>query len=182
MKNLFQSTLLMMALMLLIISLAGNYIQHTLRKPVIETVFETDTLIQVDTIFHTITQQVTVDRPVPVYMDTTANIRTYCDTIALPYGTIMGEQVVMGELLRKDFHVEFKVPEVYRTLEVNNMVTRSVRDRMLFGTIGIRTDFNHYATPVFGVVFIPNGHRYMFGLEVGLDHQITARVDFGMFK
>ena len=172
----------MSALMLLIISLIGNYFQHSKRKPVIETVFVTDTLVQVDTIIHTVTQHVTIDRPVPVYFDTTSNIRTYRDTIFLPYGTIKGEQIVLGELIKKDLQVDFKIPEVYRTLEINNTVTRSVRQRMLFATVGMRTDFNHYATPVFGVAIIPNGHRYLFGLEVGLEKQVSARVGFGMFK
>jgi hypothetical protein len=171
-----------MTIILHIISLAGNYFQHTLRKPVIETIFETDTLIQVDTIIHTITQQVTVERPVPVYIDTTTNIRTYRDTIYLPYGTIRGEQVVLGELLRKDFQVDLKLPEVYRTLELNNTVTRSVRDRMLFATIGLRTDFNQHASPVFGLAFIPNGHRYMVGVEVGLDGKIMCRLGIGIVK
>ena len=172
----------MIALMLLIISLAGNYFQHTLRKPVIETVFETDTLIQVDTIFHTITQQVTIDRPVPVYIDTTANIRTYRDTIYLPYGTIKDEQIVMGEVIKRGLLVDFKIPEVYRTMEVNNTVTHSVRNRILFATIGLRTIFNQNASPVLGVAYIPNGHRYMFGLEVGADRRVLARVGFGILK
>lgn len=170
----------MIALMLLIISLAGNYFQHTLRKPVIETIFETDTLIKVDTIIHTVTQQVTIERPVPVYIDTTANIRTYRDTIYLPYGTIKGEQIVMGELLKKDVQVDFKIPEVYRTLEVNNNATRVFRNRMLFGTVGLRTDFNHHSSPVFGVAYIPNGHRYMVAVEIGVDVQLSAKVGFAI--
>ena len=172
----------MSALGLLTISLIGNYFQHSMRKPVIETVFVTDTLVQVDTIIHTVTQHVTIDRPVPVYFDTTSNIRTYRDTIFLPYGTIKGEQIVLGELIKKDLQVDFKIPEVYRTLEVNNTVTRSVRNSMLFGTIGMRTDFDHYASPVFGVAFIPSGHRYLFGLEVGLDKHISATVGVAILK
>ena len=182
MKNQFQSTLLMIALLLLIISLAGNFFQYNLRKPVVETVFETDTLIQVDTIIHAVTQQVTIDRPVPVYIDTIANIRTYRDTIYLPYVTIRGEQVVVGELLRKDFQVDLKIPEVYRTLEVNNTVTRSVRNRMLFATIGLRTDFHHHSSPFFGVAYIPSCHRYIFGIDYGLDHKISAKVGFAILK
>jgi len=171
-----------MALLLLIISLAGNYFQHTLRKPVIETVFETDTLIQVDTIIHTITHQVTIDRPVPVYIDTTANIRTYRDTIYLPYGTIRGEQVVVGEILRKDLQVDFKIPAVYRTLEVNNTSTRIVRNRMLYGTIGLMTDFDHHVSPVFGVAYLPKGHRYMVGVEAGVNQRIYARLGINILK
>ena len=182
MKNQFQSTLLMIALLLLIISLAGNFFQYNLRKPVVETVFETDTLVRVDTIFHTITQQITIEKPVPVYVDTNTNIRTYRDTVYLPYGTIRGEQVVVGELLRKDLQVDFKIPEVYRTLEVNNTVTRSVRNRMLFATIGLRTDFHHHSSPSFGVEYIPNGHRYMVGVEVGVDGQISGKVGFAILK
>ena len=182
MKNQFQSTLLMIALLLLIISLAGNFFQYNLRKPVVETVFETDTLVRVDTIFHTITQQITIEKPVPVYIDTIANIRTYRDTIYLPYGTIRGEQVVVGELLRKDLKVDFKIPEVYRTLEVNNTITRSVRNRMSFATIGMRTDFHHHSSPLFGVAYIPQRHKYLFGLEVGLDGQISGKVGFVILK
>lgn len=171
---------------LLTLSVGLNVFQYTGRKvtsdPELEIVQVSDTVIRIDTIIHTITQQVTVDRPVPVYIDTTTNIRTYRDTITLPYGTIKGEQIVLGELIKKDLLFDLKIPEVYRTLEINNTVTRSVRQRMLFATVGVRTDFNHYASPVFGVAFIPNGHRYLFGVEVGVDGQVTARVGFGILK
>ena len=150
--------------------------------PVPEIVTVSDTVVRVDTIIHTVTQQVTIERPVPVYIDTTANIRTYRDTVYLPYGTIRGEQVVIGELLRRNLQVDFKIPEVYRTLEVNNNVTRAVRQRMLFVSLGLRTDFKHYASPVFGVVFLPNRHRYMVGLDIGADGQISTKVGFVIVK
>ncbi len=169
---------------LLTISVGINVFHYTAKRPdpVPEIVTVSDTIVRVDTVFHTVTQKVTIERPVPVYIDTTTNIRTYRDTISLPYGTIKGEQLVLGELLRKDVQVEFKVPEVYRTLEVNNTVTRSVRQRMIFATLGMRTDFNHYASPALGVAYIPNGHRYIFGIDYGLDRQISAKVGFAILK
>lgn len=171
---------------LLTLSVGLNVFQYTGRKvnsdPVPEIVQVSDTVVRVDTIYKEFTQKILVERPVPVYVDTTANIRTYRDTITLPYGTIKGEQIVFGVLLKRELQVDFKIPEVYRTLEVSNTVSRSVRQRMLFATVGLRTDFNHYASPVFGVAFIPSGHRYLFGLEVGLDQHISASVGLAILK
>ena len=165
---------------LLTFSVGLNVFQYTGRKvasdPVPEIIQVSDTVVRIDTIYKEVTQHVVVENPVPVYVDTLKNLRTYRDTIFLSYGTIKGEQVVFGEMLKRELQFDLKIPEVYRTLEINNTVTRSVRNRMLFATIGLRTDFKHYASPVFGVAFIPNGHRYLFGLEVGLDKQISARV------
>lgn len=179
-------TTMFILVILLTLSVGLNVFQYTGRKvnpdPVPEIVTVSDTIIRIDTIFHTVTRQVTIDRPVPVYIDTTSNIRTYRDTITLPYGTIKGEQIVLGELIKKDLQFDLKIPEIYRTLEVNNTVTHSIRNRMLFGTIGLRTDFNHYASPVFGVAFVPNGHGYLFGFEVGVDGQVLARVGFAVLK
>jgi hypothetical protein len=123
-----------------------------------------------------LTHRIEVEKPVPVYVDTTANIRTFRDTIFLPYGTIKEEQIVLGELIKKDLLIDLKIPEIYRTLEVHNTVTHSIRNRMLFATIGLRIDFNHYATPVFGVAFIPNGHRYLFGVVVGVDGMVGVNL------
>ena len=170
---------------LLTLSVGLNVFQYTGRKvnsdPVPEIVQVSDTVVRVDTIYKEITHRIEVEKPVPVYVDTTTNIRTYRDTITLPYGAIKGEQIVFGEMLKRELQFDLKIPEVYRTLEINNTVTRSVRQRMLFATVGMRTDFDHYASPVFGVAFIPNGHRYLFGLEVGLDGQVSARVGVLIF-
>ena len=171
---------------LLTLSVGLNVFQYTGRKvnsdPGPEIIQVSDTVVRVDTIYKEVTQHVVVEKPVPVYVDTLKNLRTYRDTIFLPYGTIKGEQIVLGELIKKDLQVDFKIPEVYRTLEINNTVTRSVRNRMLFTTVGVRTDFDHHASPGIGVAFIPNGHRYLFGLEVGLDGMVRGRVGVGMFK
>jgi hypothetical protein len=171
---------------LLTISVGLNVFQYTGRKvrtePVQEITQVSDTVIRVDTIYKEVTQRVVVERPVPVYVDTANNVRTYRDTIFHQYGTIRGEQIVFGELLRRDVQVDFNVPEVYGTLEVNNSVIRTVRPRMLFSTLGLWTDFNHSASPVVGVAFIPNGHRYIFGIDFGLDRQISAKVGFAILK
>ena len=165
---------------LLTLSVGLNVFQYTGRKvnsdPVTEIVQVSDTVVRIDTIYKEITHRIEVEKPVPVYVDTTVNIRTYRDTIYLPYGTIKGVQIVLGEMLKRELQFDFKIPEVYRTLEINNTVTRSVRNRMLFTTVGVRTDFDHHATPVIGVEFIPNGHRYLFGLEVGLDGMVWGRL------
>jgi len=175
---------LFILVILLTFSVGINVFLYTGKRPdpVPEIVTVSDTVVRVDTIIHNVTQQVTIDRPVPVYIDTTANIRTYRDTIYLPYGTIRGEQVVIGELLRKDIQVDFRIPEVYRTLEVNNSVTRSVKKRMLLGTIGMRTDFNHNSTVVFGVAYFSSNHRYIFEIDYGIDRQISAKVGFAIQK
>ena len=169
---------------LLTLSVGINVFQYTGRKVASYSVPEinqvSDTVVRIDTIFKEVTQKIVVEKPVPVYVDTTANIRTYRDTITLPYGTIKGEQVVFGELLKRELQFDSKIPEVYRTLEVNNTVTRSVRNRMLFATVGLRTDFHHNPSPVFGVAFIPNGHRYLFGIDYGLDGQICVSLGIGI--
>jgi len=169
---------------LLTLSVGLNVFQYTGRKVELEPeiIQVSDTVVRIDTIFKEVTQHVVVEKPVPVYVDTTANIRTYRDTITLPYGTVKGEHIVLGELIKKDLQVDLKIPEVYRTLEVNNTVTRSVRQRMLITTVGLRTDFNHYTSPVIGVAFIPNGNRYLFGLEVGLDGMVWGRVGVSLTK
>ena len=160
----------MSALMLLMISLAGNYFQHSMRKPVIETVFVTDTLVQVDTIIHTVTHQVTIDRPVPVYIDTSTNIRTYRDTIFHPFGTINREELVLGEILKQDLHIDFKIPETLRTLTVTNSTTQTVRSPMLFVTGGFR--YNHSElrlVPTVGLFGVVPGHKLGMGINMGLD-------------
>jgi len=169
---------------LLTISVGFNVFQYTGRKaePELEIVQVSDTLIRIDTIFKELTQRVVIEKPIPVYVDTTNNLRTYRDTIYLPYGTLRREEVVFGELLKRDLHFDFKIPEIYKTLEVTNTVTKAVRNRMLFATIGLRTDFNHNSTPVFGMAYISSGHRYVFGVDYGLDRQILAKVGFAIMK
>lgn len=169
---------------LLSISVGLNVFHYTGSKaePEVEIVQVSDTVIRIDTIFKEVTQRVVVEKPVPVYVDTASNVRTYRDTIFHQYGTIRGEQIVFGELLKKDLQIDIQIPEVYKTLEVTNTVTRSVRNRMLFATIGLKTDFNHNSTAVFGMAYIPSGHRYIFGIDYGLDRQIAAKVGFAIMK
>lgn len=167
----------MSALMLLIISLIGNYFQYSLRKPVIETVFVTDTLVQVDTIIHTVTQHVTIDRPVPVYIDTSTNIRTYRDTIFHPFGTINREELVLGEILKQDLKIDYKIPETLRTLTVTNSTTQTIRSPLVFVTGGFR--YNTAAQtlmPTIGILWVTQGHQYTLGLEVDLDKMVSVRV------
>lgn len=169
--------------MLLIISLAGNYFQHTLRKPVIETVFETDTLIQVDTIFHTVTQQVTIDRPVPVYIDTTANIRTYRDTITLPYGTINREELVLGEILKHDLTYDVKIPEVFNTITITNSTTQTIRQPLFFVTGRVRYNPSEQSmVPTIGLLGITPGHRYILGLDFDLDRTVSLKFGIRLGK
>ncbi len=166
----------MMTLLLLIISLAGNYFQHTLRKPVIETVFETDTLIQVDTIFHTVTQQVTVERPVPVYIDTTTKIRTYRDTITLPYGTINREELVLGEILKHDLTFDVKIPEVFHTITITNSTTQTIRKPLFFVTGGFRYSHSEQTiVPAVGILGVTPGQQYTLGLDFDLDRTVSLK-------
>ena len=177
MKNQIKDILLISALLLLVISLIGNYFQPSMRKPVVETLFVTDTLVQVDTIIHTVTQHVTIDRPVPVYIDTTSNIRTYRDTIFHPFGTIKREELVLGEILKQDLHIDFKIPETLRTLTVTNSTTQTVRSPLLFMTGGFR--YNTAAQtlmPTIGILWVTPGHQYTLGLEVDLDRTVSVRV------
>ena len=172
-----------MAIMMLIISLAGNYIQHTLRKPVIETVFETDTLIRIDTIIHTVTHQVTIDRPVPVYIDTTANIRTYRDTIYLPYGTINREELVLGEILKQDIAFNVKIPEVLNTITIANSTTQTIRQPLLFVTGGVRYHaLKSSLVPEIGMFGVVQGHRLGLGVDLGFDGFLEVKMGIMIFN
>ena len=167
----------MSALLLLIISLIGNYFQQSMRKPVIETVFVTDTLVQVDTIIHTVTHQVTIDRPVPFYIDTSTNIRTYRDTIFHPFVTINREELVLGEILKQDLHIDFKIPETLRTMTVTNSTTQTIRSPLVFLTGGFR--YNQAAQtlmPTIGILWVTTGHQYTMGLDCDLDRTVSVRV------
>ena len=169
---------------LLVLSLAGNVIQYfRCKPPVIETVIVTDTISRVDTITRVITNRVVVEKPVPVYVDSALNTRTYRDTLFHQYGTIRREEVVLGELLKKDIEFDLQIPEITRTLTVNNTVTRTVRSPLLFVTGGVRSTVNeHGYVPTIGLIGVSEGHRWMAGVDYGFDRQLTAKVGYTIFR
>ena len=164
---------------LLTISVGINVFHYTAKRPdpVPEIVTVSDTVVRVDTIIHTVTQQVTIERPVPVYIDTTANIRTYRDTITHPFGTIQREELILGEILKQDLTFDVKIPEVFNTITITNSTTQTIRKPLLFVTGGVR--YNHRElrfVPTVGIFGVAPGHRYSLGLEVDLKKTVGVRV------
>ena len=170
-------------LILLLISAGLNVVQYQNRKPpVLETVTVRDTISRTDTVLRIVTNRVVVEKPVPVLVDTATNTRTYRDTIYHPYGTIRREEVVIGEMIKKDLVLDLQIPEITHTLTVNNTITRTVRSRLLYATAGIRTDYDGKAYPTLGATYVLKDHKIMFGADYGFDRSISARVGFSIIK
>jgi hypothetical protein len=168
---------------LLLLSVGINVIQYQIRRPpVIETVTVRDTISRVDTVVRVITNRVVVEKPVPVMADTMNNIRTYKDTIYHQYGTIRREEIVFGELMKKEIDFDFHIPEITRTITVNQVTTNTIRSRLLYATLGLRADYEGKAYPTLGATYVLRDHRIMFGADYGLDRSISARVGFNIIK
>jgi len=168
---------------LLLLSVGINVIQYQIRRPlVIETVTVRDTISRVDTVVRVITNRVVVEKPVPVMADTMNNIRTYKDTIYHQYGTIRREEIVFGELMKKEIDFDFQIPEITRTITVNQVTTNTIRSRLLYATLGLRADYEGKAYPTLGATYVLRDHRIMFGADYGLDRSISARVGFSIIK
>lgn len=157
---------------LLTLSVGLNVFQYTGRKVNAEPeiVQVSDTVVRIDTIIHTVTHQVTIDRPVPVYIDTISNIRTYRDTIFHPFGTIKREEMIMGEILKQDLNIDLKIPETLRTLTVMNSTTQTVRSPLVFVTGGFRYSPSEQSlVPTIGLLGIISGYRLGIGANIGLN-------------
>jgi hypothetical protein len=183
MNRLAQISILILA-SLLVISLGGNLIQHNRCKdPIVETVTVRDTVSRVDTIIKVVTNRIVIEKPVPISVDTTQNIRIYRDTIYHQYGQIRREEIVSGELVKKDIEFDLQIPEITRTLTVNNTVTRTVRSPLLFVTGGVRsTVTNQGYVPTIGLFGVSEGHKWSAGVEYGFDRQLTMKIGFSIYK
>ena len=137
MNRLTQISLLALGGLLLLSLLLNVFQYYNRRPPVIETVTVIDTLVRNDTIIRVVTNRIVVEKPVPVMVDTTTNIRTYKDTIYHQYGTIRREELVFGEMLKKEIDFDLNIPEVTRTITVKQVTTNTVRNRLLYGTVEI---------------------------------------------
>jgi len=168
---------------LLVISVVGNIFQRlNCKPPIIETVTVVDTVFRIDTVYRELTKRIVVEKPVPVFIDTTANMRTYRDTIYHEYGVIHREEIVLGELLKKDLQIDFKIPEITRTLTVNNTVLKTIRSPLVYGTMGFKSDITGKSIPSFGGVYIPSGHKFLFGAEYGLGGHLNVRVGYAISR
>jgi hypothetical protein len=183
MNRLAQISILILA-SLLVISLGGNVYQAVRCKlPVIETVTVRDTVSRIDTIIRVVTNRVVIEKPVPVLVDTTTNIRVYRDTIYHQYGQIRREETVSGELMKKDIEFDLQIPEITKTLTVNNTITKTIRSPLLFVTAGVRsTVLDQGYVPTIGMIGVSEGHRWMAGIDYGFDRQLTVKVGFTIFK
>ncbi len=167
---------------LLLASLTGNVIQYAIRKPLVETVFVTDTLVRVDTVIKTVINRVIVDRPVPVNFDSLSNIRTYRDTIHHQYGTIRREEMVFGELLKKHIEFDLRIPEVQRTITISNNTTQTIRTPLLFGTIGIGSDMNGKSTITPGLIYVPKSQKMLIGMEYNLNNEFNFKIGLNFLR
>ncbi|GAP68840.1 hypothetical protein BA6E_105114 [Bacteroidales bacterium 6E] len=166
---------------LLTLSVGLNVFQYTGKKvnsdPVHEIVTVSDTVVRVDTIYRELTHNIVVEKPVPVYVDTTANVRTYRDTIFLPYGTINREELVLGEILKQDLNIDFKIPETLRTMTVTNSTTQTIRSPLVFVTGGVRYNYSEKRLmPTVGLSWLTPGHQYFLGLYVSLDRTVSIKL------
>ena len=182
MNRLTQISLLVLGGLLLLSVLINVFQYHNRRPPVVETVTVRDTLSRVDTVVRVITNRVVVDKPVPVSVDTTNNIRTYKDTIHHPFGTIRRQELVFGELLKKEIDFDLHIPEITRTITVNQVTTNTVRNRLLYGTVGLISDPEGKTFPSFGAIYVLKDHKIVFGADYGLNKSISARVGFSLIK
>jgi hypothetical protein len=182
MSRITQIALLSLGILLLI-SAGLNVVQYQNRKPpVVETVTVRDTISRIDTVVRVVTNRVVVEKPVPVQVDTTTNIRVYRDTIYHPYGQIRREETVFGELVKKEIDFDLNIPEITRTITVNQVTTNTIRSRLLYANVGIRSDYLGQAFPTMGATYILKDHKIMFGADYGLDKSISARIGFSIIK
>lgn len=188
--NRILQTISLVLLILLMISLAGNFIQYKTckRKPIeseITYVTKSDTIR--DTVYVPERSSFTVVNPKPAYVDTAANIKTYRDTIYLQYGSISREETVFGDLLRKDLKLDLNIPEFTNTVTVTNTITRTVKSPLLFVTGGFRTSYQMensvrspdiLIVPSIGLYGISEGHKWSAGVDFGFDRQLTIKIGF----
>ncbi len=146
---------------LLTISVGLNVFHYTgsRAEPEVEIVQVTDTVIRIDTIFKEVTQMVVVEKPIPVYVDTAKNVRTYRDTLKHGFGTIWREEVVLGELLSKNIEFDQRIPIITRSQEVNKTNNIFIRKHLFFATIGMGTDYKKEVLPTIGGQYVFNDHR-----------------------
>ncbi len=80
--------ILSVILLVLFVSLVGNFIQYTYfrKEPVFETVIEIDTLVELDTIFIPDAGDIFLPNPEPIFFDSVTNIVTHRDTFLHQYG------------------------------------------------------------------------------------------------
>jgi len=154
---------LFILVILLTLSVGLNVFQYTARQvdsdPVPEIVTVSDTVVRIDTIFKEVTQRVLVEKPVPVYVDTANNVRTYRDTLKYGFGTIWREEVVFGELLSKNIEYDQRIPIITRSQEVNTTNNIFIRKHLFFATIGMGTDYKKEVIPIIGGQYVFNDHR-----------------------
>lgn len=180
--NRITSITILLLLGLLVASITGNFIQYAFRKPVIDTVYITDTLIRYDTIVHTVTNRVLVEKPVPVYVDTLTHVKTYRDTFYHQYGTIRREEQVLGELLRKDLEIDLQIPEITKTLTINTIHTNTIRRPLLFASTGLQSDFKGTSTPVVGAQYTTKDHRLNMSYSYLLSGQHQISIGYNIFR
>lgn len=170
---------------LLTISVGLNVFQYTGRKPDPnpEIVTVVDTVVRVDTILRVETNQVFIERPIPVKVDSVKNTKIYRDTIFHQYGTIQREEIVFGDLLRKDIKFDFQIPETIKTIEITKTNTEYVRRGLLLGTVGFQSNFVDLYSPTVGGQYIFRGHDFAisYNYTLGLkQHQfgVGFRIPF----
>jgi hypothetical protein len=169
----------------LILSGIVNYVQYRIyhREPVVDTVIERDTVMQLDTVYQIVQKDTTIYKPQPVIVDTVLDIRVYRDTIYHTYGWTSFESTIQGSLLSQTLGFQFSVPNYYTTRTITNTITHTVRNNCLFVTGGL--NYNYVTQgfyPSAGVTYIWNKHKRIISLEYSLDKRIDLSVGFSLWR
>jgi len=171
-------------LIIIVLLLAGlNYYQYTNcnRTPIVQTDTVTHIVTVRDTVYEKVTQVIVKEKPMPVLVHDTIiiaadyRLREYADTVTHEYGRIFRREWVAGELLRKEIGFDFDIPTYYETTYITHTVTNTVQDPVLFATLSFRSGWGGHTAPQIGAVYVMKGHRFMGGIDLGLDRSLTIK-------
>lgn len=179
-----KDTVLSIAAILLFASLICNVILYKFccRKPVIETITERDTVIDLDTIFIPESGEFELLDPVPVFFDSVTNIAVHRDTFLHQYGWIVTSEKIKGDLLSKKIDFEFSIPEYYKTRTITNTITHTVRNDLFFVQGGFNYSFDGRVYPSIGVTYIWNKHNRILSLNYSFDKRIEISAGINLWK
>lgn len=168
------------------ISIFANVLQYKIyhRKPVIDTVIETDTIIQLDTVFQAIYKDTFIVNPQPVIIDTVLDIRVYRDTVYHDYGWVSLTSTTHGSLLSQGIGMQFSVPNYYQTRTITNTITHTVRNDLVFVHGGFDYSLLNYSlSPVVGATYIWNKHRRIMSVNYSfMDKRIELNAGFSLWR
>jgi hypothetical protein len=147
-----------------------------------EIVTVSDTVTKIDTIYIKVKEKHVAENPVPVQVDSVSNIKTYRDTIHHEYGSIWREEIVFGELLRKNIEFDLRLPEVTKTVFVNTVTKQYVNRPLFFVTTGMQTDFRGVYSPTIGGQYVFRNQKFSLSYNYQLNSgQHNFVLGYGVF-